>query len=59
VTSKELRGAQMKISHFRNRLVNTLMKEEIPEHILRESGFEKLFVAPIAYKIAKFDKDIC
>lgn len=49
----------MKISHFRNRLVNTLMKEEIPEHILRESDFEKLFVAPIAYKIAKFDKDIC
>ena len=48
----------MTISHFRNRLVNALVKEEIPENILTESDFEKLFVAPIAYKMAKFDKDI-
>ncbi|OQB74070.1 MAG: hypothetical protein BWX92_03140 [Deltaproteobacteria bacterium ADurb.Bin135] len=42
----------MSISVFKDRFINQLRVEEIPDHIKTEKDFENTFVVPVAYQIA-------
>ena len=48
----------MPISHFREILVSRLKIDPIPENIVNETGFERNFVAPIAFDICKTETDV-